>query len=126
MSALHIMCTEESEIPGEKERKNRYWKKHFGYPFLLHYIKWGINEIVHFRAEHCQKCAFYQTKLQISYSELNFIQKSLGAHMSISLRSGATGLQCSIWMKSYNVQKYRCTLELNAAENTHYIKKSFK
>ncbi len=56
---------------------------------------------------------------------LNFAQKSPRAHMCISFSSGASGLQRSIYLKSYNVQKWeiRFTLGLNAAKNTHYIKK---
>ncbi len=60
--------------------------------------------------------------------ELNFIQKSPGAHLSISHRRGGRGLQRSICLKSYNVQKWkiRFTLLLNAAKNTHDIKKKLK
>ncbi len=60
--------------------------------------------------------------------ELNFVGKSLQAHISISSRSGARGLQWSICLKSYNVQKWkiRFILWLNAAKNAHDIKKSFK
>ncbi len=59
--------------------------------------------------------------------ELNFIQKSPRAHMSISPTSGAREFQRSVCLKSYNVQKWeiRFTLGQNAAKNTHYMKKSF-
>ncbi len=45
--------------------------------------------------------------------------------MSISPMSGVRELQRSVYLKSYNVQKWeiRFTLGLNAAKNTHYIKK---
>ncbi len=48
--------------------------------------------------------------------------------MFISCRSWARGLQRSICLKFYNVQKWgiRFTLSLNAAKNTDYMKKCFK
>ncbi len=48
--------------------------------------------------------------------------------MSISPTSGASELQRPVYLNSFNVQKceIRFTLGLNAAKNTHYIKKSFK
>ncbi len=60
--------------------------------------------------------------------ELNFVQKSSWAHISISPRSGDRGLQRSVCLKSYNVQKLEIsfTLGLNAAKNTHFMKKKFK
>ncbi len=63
-----------------------------------------------------------------SCSELNFVQKSTLGHMSISLKSGARGLQRSVCLKSFNVQKWeiRFALGLNTAKDTHYIIKSFK
>ncbi len=50
------------------------------------------------------------------------------AHRSISPSSGARGLQRSVYLKSYNVQKriIRFTLRLNTVKNTHYMKKSFE
>ncbi len=39
--------------------------------------------------------------------ELNFVQKSLREHMSIFLMSGVRGLQRSVCLKSYNVQKHK-------------------
>ncbi len=44
--------------------------------------------------------------------------------MYISLTSGPRGLQRTVCLKSYNVQKWeiRFTLGLNAAKNTHYIR----
>ncbi len=53
--------------------------------------------------------------------ELNFVQKSCRVRMSISPVSGARELQKSVYLKSYNVQKWeiRFTLGLNAAKNTH-------
>ncbi len=60
--------------------------------------------------------------------ELNFLQKTQYAHMSISPRRGDKGLQKLICLKYFNVLKWksRCTVGLNAAENTNYIKKYFK
>ncbi len=48
--------------------------------------------------------------------------------MSVSPRNGARELQRSVYLKSYDVQKWEITftLGLNAAKNKHYIKKSFK
>ncbi len=42
--------------------------------------------------------------------------------------SGAMGLEKLIWLKYYTVLKRQITFlfGLNIAENTHYIKKSFK
>ncbi len=34
-----------------------YWKKDIVCPLLLHYVKWGINQMVHFRTQRCQKYA---------------------------------------------------------------------
>ncbi len=50
----------------------------------------------------------------------------LRGHMSISPKSGAMELQKSVCLKSYNAQKreIRFTLGLNAAKNTHYMKKA--
>ncbi len=60
-----------------------------------------------------------------SYSELNFVQKSLRAHVSISLQSGARGLKGLIWLKYYIVLNRQITfnLGLNTAKSTHPIKK---
>ncbi len=54
-------------------------------------------------------------------SELNFVQRSPRAHMSISPQSGAKGLQRYLY---YNVetQKSRFTLGLDAVKNTHLPK----
>ncbi len=59
-----------------------------------------------------------------SCSELNFVQRSPPAHMSISPTSGARGSKDQVCLKSYNVQKreIRFTLGLDAAKNTHYMK----
>ncbi len=48
--------------------------------------------------------------------------------MSISPQSGARGLKRLIWLLYYMVLKLQITfnLELNAAKNTHYFKKSIK
>ncbi len=61
-----------------------------------------------------------------SCSELNFVQKSSGAHMSSSPTCEAWEFKRSVYLKSYNVQKWdiRFTLGLNATKNTHYIKKA--
>ncbi len=66
--------------------------------------------------------------LNESCSNLNFIQKSLRAHMSTNPRSGARRLERLIWLKYNIVQKWQITfnLGLNAAKNTHYTKKRFK
>ncbi len=65
-----------------------------------------------------------------SSSKLNFVQKSSQAHMSIPLhpKSGARGLDRLIWLKYNFALKLQITfsLGLNAAKNTHYIKKSIK
>ncbi len=50
-----------------------------------------------------------------SCSELNFQTKTYRTYMSISLRSGSTGLQRLSFLKFYNV--------LESAKNTYYIKK---
>ncbi len=42
-----------------------------------------------------------------SCSKLNFIQKSLRAHTSIYRTSEAAGLQRSVYLKSYNVHKWK-------------------
>ncbi len=49
----------------------------------------------------------------------------LRAHLSISPTSGARGLQRSVHLKSFNVQKWeiRFTLGLSAVKNTDYMKK---
>ncbi len=48
--------------------------------------------------------------------------------MSISPMSGARGLQRLSSLKYYNVLKWekRFTLKLDAAKNTHFLKKDFK
>ncbi len=48
--------------------------------------------------------------------------------MFISLRSKARGLQRLPFLKYYNVQKeeHKFILELDSANDTHYIKKYFK
>ncbi len=60
--------------------------------------------------------------------EFNFVQKSQRMHMSISPIRGARGLQRSVCLKSYYVQKWeiRFTLWLNAAKNMHYMKKKLR
>ncbi len=78
-------------------------------------------------AQRCQKYASPGRKLKI-YSELNFVQKSPRAHMSIYPRSGARGLERLTWLKNFNVQKqkFRFTLGLNTAKYTHHMEKSLK
>ncbi len=63
-----------------------------------------------------------------SCSELYFVQTSPRAHMFISLQSGVKRLQRLVWSKYYYVWKWQITykLELNAAKNTHHIKKMLK
>ncbi len=57
--------------------------------------------------------------------ELNFAQKSLRTHISISPRGGVRGLERLIWLKYYLYWNGKNTfnLELTAAKNTHQIKK---
>ncbi len=52
--------------------------------------------------------------------ELNFVQKSLRTHMSISPQSGARGLERYLY---YNVEKWksRFTLGFDTVKNTHCI-----
>ncbi len=47
-----------------------------------------------------------------SYSKLNFIQKSPRAHLSISPRSNARGLERLIWLLYYKVLKLHITFNL--------------
>ncbi len=50
---------------------------------------------------------YIEKKLQIKVvQKSNFTQKHQRAHMSISPMSSATGLQRSVCLKSYNVQKW--------------------
>ncbi len=82
---------------------------------------------IYFRAQLCQKYASHQKKASNkSFSELNFVQKSLQAHMSIYPQSGDRGLERLIWLKYYIALNWRITfnLGLNAAKNTHPIKKA--
>ncbi len=60
--------------------------------------------------------------------KLNFIQKSPGAHMSISPWSGARGLERLASSNYYSEGKQKITfnLGLNAAKNTHGIKKKLQ
>ncbi len=66
--------------------------------------------------------------LNKGYLKLNFVQKSPQALMSISLQSGAMGLERYTFLKNNNVQKQgsRFSLGRVTAKNTHCIKKSFK
>ncbi len=59
---------------------------------------------------------------------IKFCTKKSEAQLSISSMAGATGLQILSSMKYYTVLKWesRFTLWLDAAINTHYIKKGFK
>ncbi len=59
---------------------------------------------------------------------MNSEQKSKWVHMSISLQSGAMGLQRLIYFNYFNVLKWksRFSLELNAAKNMDYMRKRFK
>ncbi len=63
-----------------------------------------------------------------SYWELNFLQKTQWAHVSISPRSGARGLQRLSCFKYNNVLKRKSgfALGFNAAENTSHIKNASK
>ncbi len=63
-----------------------------------------------------------------SCSELNFIQKSLQAHTSISPQGGARELERLMWLEYYIVLKLQITLNLvlNTTKNTRYIEKSFE
>ncbi len=57
--------------------------------------------------------------------ELNFVQKSLQAHMSIYPQSGARGLERYLFFKYYNVEKWksRFTLGLNVPKRCIASKK---
>ncbi len=73
---------------------------------------------INFGNHRCQKYASHQKKgSSKSCLELNFARKSLRAHMSISPMSGARGLQRSVCLKFYKVQKWeiRFTLGLSDA-----------
>ncbi len=61
-----------------------------------------------------------------SFLELNSLQKSHWAHMSISPWRGDRQLERFIWLKYYNVQKRQIiiTLVLNVAKNTDFMKKA--
>ncbi len=65
-----------------------------------------------------------------SCSELNFVQESQRAHMSVfpPPQNGARGLQRLIWLKNYCLQKQQNTfnVRLNAAKNTHHMEKGLK
>ncbi len=58
--------------------------------------------------------------------KLNFIQKRLETHMSISPQGGGRGLERLIWLKYYFVLKWKNTfnLGLKEAKNTHKSKKA--
>ncbi len=70
--------------------------------------KWGIEFTLGFNA--AKKHIASKKASNKSCSELNFIQKSPRAHMLISHMSGAAGLQRSVYLKSYNVQKWKSPL----------------
>ncbi len=63
-----------------------------------------------------------------SYWALNSLQKSLWERMSICLQSGAKGLQRLICFKYYSVLKWESwfSLGLDAAKNTHYMRKDLQ
>ncbi len=63
-----------------------------------------------------------------SFSLSNFAQKSPRAHMSIPPTSGVRGLQRSVCLKSYNVQKQeiRFTLRLKAAKKYAFFEKKLQ
>ncbi len=63
-----------------------------------------------------------------SCSELNFLPKTPWTHISVSLRSGAKGIQRLPFLKYYNVLEWesRFVLGPNTAGNMDYIKKSLK
>ncbi len=71
---------------------------------------------------------FWKKASNKSCSKSNFSQKSRQAHTAISSMSGARGLQRSLCLKSYNVQKLeiRFSLGLNPAKNTHFLKKKLQ
>ncbi len=58
--------------------------------------------------------------------ELNFVPKSPQAHMFIFPTSGAWGSKDQCVWNLIQIWEIRFTLGLNAAKNTHYIKKGFK
>ncbi len=61
-------------------------------------------------------------------SELNFVRKYPRAHVFICPWRGARGVEKLIQLKYYVVLKRRITINLglNAAKNTHHIKKSLQ
>ncbi len=63
-----------------------------------------------------------------SCSQLNFLQISQWAHISITIKSGASGLQKLIGLKYYNVLEWESgvILGLNTAKSTRYTRKCFK
>ncbi len=71
---------------------------------------------------------YLKNALNKSCSEFNFLQKTQWTNVSISLYSGARGLQRLPFLKYFNALEWECTftLGLNATENAKDIKKCFK
>ncbi len=84
--------------------------------------KWQITITLGLNAS---KNTAYIEKDSKSCLELNSLQESQWAHMSISHWSKATGLKNLIWLKYYNVQNWQITFTsgLNAAKNNAYVEK---
>ncbi len=57
------------------EREGKYWKKDIVRSLLLKYVKWGINEIVHFTAQCCRKYAWYQKSFKLKLFRIEFRTK---------------------------------------------------
>ncbi len=77
-------------------------------------LHWGLNAAKNTRS--------IEKASNKSCSESNFVQKSQWAHMSISPTSGAERLQRSVWLKSYNVQKWEIRFTLGF--DTHFREKT--
>ncbi len=60
--------------------------------------------------------------------EFNFLQKTQWAHVSISPKCGARGLERLLCLKYYNVLKRenRLTLKLNVVKNSDHMKENLK
>ncbi len=116
-------------------KKSRYFRPKFW--FINDYSETlrGANIILYWKEKLVSLSGWTLPKLPIisknctnkSYWELNFIQKSQRAHVSISCRSGVKELERLLSLKC-NVLKCesRFTLGLNNAKNMHYVKKCFK
>ncbi len=93
---------------------------------LCELLVYCINkQQIRFNTEHCRKYPFYKKKIQIKIVQNSISYKKFSRRICLSLPEVDVGTPKIVIFEILKWES-KFTLELNAAKNTNYIKKSFK